>query len=177
VCDIYETLIREVVGPEILQHYEMETTVIYQFPPTLRIYCSCPISNDTGDSKTQTYRTLGRMHSDDQYGHQPGEINFWLPLTPLRRTSTLWVESAPLRADWHPLLLPGDSALDSSCGVGPLFRFHGCCCRHFTKPNDSGETRVSFDFRVAAKGAFDASWSLPSVKHKHDLREMVIHDI
>ena len=36
-------------------------------------------------------RAVGEPHTDWQYGHQFGELNFWLPLTDARNTSTMWV--------------------------------------------------------------------------------------
>lgn len=147
----YEALIREVVGPHLLSFFPGETTVLYQFPPTLRAHCS-----------VEPPKALGRMHSDNQYGHQGGEVNFWMPLTRVEETSTLWAESAAGASDWRPfLVVPGE-----------IRRFHGCTCRHFTKPNVSGRSRVSMDFRCAARSAFDTEWQLPGVVHRHELREM-----
>lgn len=64
---------------------------------------------------------LGPIHSDAEYGHQPGEINFWLPLTELSPKATLWSESAPQKGDFAPFLPK----------VGEVVRFHGAVCRHF----------------------------------------------
>ena len=36
---------------------------------------------------------LGPLHSDADYGHQEGEINFWLPLTDVKSNNTLWAET------------------------------------------------------------------------------------
>ena len=44
------------------------------------------------------------MHHDGEYGHQLGELNFWLPLTNPDLTGvTLWAESAEGADDFHPL--------------------------------------------------------------------------
>jgi hypothetical protein len=64
---------------------------------------------------------LGPVHCDGEYGHQPGEINFWMPITPLSAATTLWCESAAGVADFAPLL--------PACGE--VVRFHGALCRHF----------------------------------------------
>ena len=74
-----------------------------------------------------------RPHVDGMYDLPDGSINFWVPLTALNSTSTLWVESVPGLEDFHPL-----------CGAT---RFDGRRCLHFTLPNHSGRTRVSLDFR------------------------------
>eukprot|EP00928_Gymnodinium_smaydae_P056302 TRINITY_DN39701_c0_g1_i1.p1 TRINITY_DN39701_c0_g1~~TRINITY_DN39701_c0_g1_i1.p1 ORF type:complete len:316 (-),score=35.18 TRINITY_DN39701_c0_g1_i1:450-1301(-) len=145
----YERLLREVVGPHLLAFFPGESTLLYQWPPTVRVQC-------TAD------RALGRLHRDAQYGHQWGEVNFWVPLVELEESSTLWFESDSDRGDWRPILL----------APGKIQRFHGTSCRHFTKPNRSGRTRVSLDFRCAARRAFDVTWQLPGVRHRHEVREL-----
>jgi len=233
LCRAYENLIREVVGPHLLSAYneswqtelgaeavfEPETTVLYQFPPTLRIFCSAtrssasvPRANGAPSTVTSQphlrdelaasteYKALGRLHNDAQYGHQPGEVNFWLPLTRLAAANTLWAESEEGRGDFHPFLLDeigypqrheneeplheGSSCkglLLRPCQEGcrpsaatllPIQRFHGVLCRHQTQRNSSGRTRVSLDFRCAPKSAFDAEWKLPGVLHRHEMREI-----
>ena len=106
------------------------------------------------------------MHTDAEYGHQPGEVNFWLPFTSLDETSTLWAESAPHNGDFYPLLLQ----------VGEVWHFPGSTCRHFTKPNISGKTRVSLDFRCSVASCFDRSWKLRGSgdKSRHSMREVVL---
>eukprot|EP00448_Togula_jolla_P011890 CAMPEP_0170617498 /NCGR_PEP_ID=MMETSP0224-20130122/26452_1 /TAXON_ID=285029 /ORGANISM="Togula jolla, Strain CCCM 725" /LENGTH=307 /DNA_ID=CAMNT_0010943399 /DNA_START=12 /DNA_END=932 /DNA_ORIENTATION=- len=151
LAEQYERLIREVVGPHLLQFFPGERVLLYQFPPTLRVHCS-----------GEPPKALGRLHCDAQYGHQPGEVNFWMPLTQVEETSTLWAESSPGLSDWRPFLLT----------PGEIRRFHGTSCRHFTRPNTSGRSRVSLDFRCVAKKAFDPAWRLPNVVHRHELREM-----
>ena len=47
--------------------------VLYQYPPTLRIKVP-------GMEKSNSRSTTSTVHSDDAYGHQPGEINYWMPL-------------------------------------------------------------------------------------------------
>ena len=44
-------------------------------------------------------------------------------------TNSLWVESAPDLGDFHPLTMT----------YGEYCRFYGNKCRHYTKPNHSGE--------------------------------------
>lgn len=36
-------------------------------------------------------RAVGEPHTDWQYGHQPGEVTCWLPLTPAYGSATVWV--------------------------------------------------------------------------------------
>lgn len=159
LCDAYERLIKEVIGPDLLADFntghsngmerteDPETVLLYQFPPTLRIFCSArerddisagseaarrgmtlaqdngavcvdircqdgatavcdlKIGDTCGGSPEAQYKRLGRLHNDAQYGHQPGEVNFWLPLTRLARSNTLWAETAEERGDFQPILV------------------------------------------------------------------------
>ena len=51
--------------------------------------------------------------------------------------NTLWIESAPDVGDFAPVEMKH----------GSFLRFNGHDARHFTRPNDTGKTRVSFDLR------------------------------
>jgi hypothetical protein len=84
---------------------------------------------------------MGKMHHDCDYHHQPSELNFWLPLSPVFSTNSLWAESAPDKGDFRPFeMTPGE-----------YVRFYGNKCRHMTFPNDTGKTRVSLDFRAVSE--------------------------
>ena len=122
----------------------------YQYPPTLRI--------QPGPSEE-----YGRVHRDAEYGHQEGEVNFWMPLsyTHLTRTN-LHVESAPDRGDFHPLNLE----------YGEIGMFHGSLCHHRAPPNSSPYTRVSLDFRVGLGGFFDPEWKMQGIKAQHGRRRV-----
>jgi hypothetical protein len=96
-------------------------TLWYACVPTIRV-----------QTPSEEQATI-RPHVDGMYDLPDGSINFWLPLTTLDSTSTLWVESVPGREDFHPL-------------TGAT-RFDGRRCLHFTLPNHSSRTRVSLDFR------------------------------
>ena len=116
-----------------------------QRPPTLRL--------QPGPS----VRTV-RPHCDAEYGHQPGELNFWLPMTCMERTrTTLWAESAPGAADDRPLV----------AALGEAVAFFGTGCRHQVPANPSDCTRVSLDFRVGVEGHFDPHWSMRGTRSDH----------
>eukprot|EP00392_Amoebophrya_sp_AT5.2_P010015 g10046.t1 len=127
-------------------------TVCYQWPPTLRVFAS-------------EGKSLGRLHNDREYNHQPGEVNYWLPLaSSLNLENTLWLESAEDRADWRPVLI----------GEGEILRFHGTSCRHFTRKNGSGVTRISLDFRCALKQHFRPDFQTGLSSHQHSRRELLL---
>ena len=105
------------------------TGVIYQCPPTLRVHMPGHVP------------TI-KMHCDSEFDrHESGEINFWIPFTPVWDSNTLWAESSPEEGDFEPF--------DLSPGQGK--RFNGNRCRHFSKANQTEATRVSIDFRVIPK--------------------------
>lgn len=115
-----------------------ETVFYYQRPPTLRI--------QPGPSGRYV-----RPHNDADYGHQDGELNFWMPLTDPKLTQTeLWVESAPGKDDWAPL----------DVAFGEVATFHGTSCKHYAPANASAKTRVSLDFRIGIGGYFDPNWQM-----------------
>ena len=116
------------IAPHVREHTRC-TRIYFQSTPSLRIQ---PPSN---------FR-IGYPHTDSMYFHQRGQINFWVPLTKVYDTNTLWLESAPGRQDYHPLELD----------IGQCARFYGNQCTHFTLANDTQDTRVSLDLRVVDSG-------------------------
>lgn len=97
---------------ECRRNVESGTLFFYQFPPSMRLQ----------PGPSQHYN---RVHRDAEYGHQPGEVNFWMPLTSYSLTrSTLWVESSPGASDYHPL----------DISYGSIAAFHGTLCRHYAPP-------------------------------------------
>eukprot|EP00931_Biecheleriopsis_adriatica_P047562 TRINITY_DN27422_c0_g1_i1.p1 TRINITY_DN27422_c0_g1~~TRINITY_DN27422_c0_g1_i1.p1 ORF type:complete len:256 (+),score=38.98 TRINITY_DN27422_c0_g1_i1:92-859(+) len=155
----YEGLVLEVLVPWLKSRLVEEvgisssTAFSYQYPPTLRI--------QPGRSKE-----FKRPHRDAEYGHQVGEINFWMPLTNYSEMTqaTLWVESRPDAGDYEPL------AID----YGSIAAFHGTLCRHKVPANSSAFTRISMDFRIGVGEFFDKDWHLEGVKHVHGRREVVL---
>jgi hypothetical protein len=68
-----------------------------------------------------------------------------VPLTRVSGSNSLHVESAPGLGDFRALEL----------GYGECFRFNGNRCRHYTEPNASGATRVSFDLRMLPESLWE----------------------
>ena len=126
--ETYARFVREEVAPLCGD----PAGVVYQCPPTLRI------------AMPSVAPTIA-LHRDREYPrHQPAEINFWVPVTAVAGNSALWVESDPELGDFHPVdMEPGE-----------FLMFDGHNCRHVTKPNDTGQTRVSFDFRVVPQSLY-----------------------
>jgi hypothetical protein len=120
-CDAYHTFVREVVLPQF-----GGCDLLVQSEPVLR----CVLPGSVAPCQP---------HCDADYYHDPSELNFWVPLTPVSGSNSLFCESSPGRGDFAPFVL----------GVGQAMRFYGNRCRHYTTPNEpNGAVRVSFDFRV-----------------------------
>ena len=102
--------------------------VYYQAYPNFRI--SYP-----GNVAVSTWH----KDSDSENLHPIGEINFFLPVTKSFDTNTLWIESEPGKEDFKPINLE----------FGEIFMFNGGeMSIHGNKTNNTGKTRVSFDFRI-----------------------------
>ena len=148
----YEQFVCEVVAPHVAESFIGPCDeVVFQAVPSLRV--AVPSS-----------KAAGQRHRDGAYGHQPGQINFWLPLAPAHGNNTLWLEP-PSSADDAEDVGAGRQHLQSpdawplEGSFGTLHRFHGHACFHFTKPNDTPTTRVSLDFRVIPGPCYDDDWS------------------
>ena len=127
----YLELLRDVVRPHIAD----PRGLLFQRRPTFR----CHVAG--GGEAT------GVAHRDVDNGHPPAEINFWLPLTRVGGTNSLYAESAPDLADFTPF----------ESDYGRMVRFWGAQCVHYTKPNETDRTRVSFDFRVVPRSCYVAA--------------------
>ena len=170
----YTKLIELVVAPHL--HSERLKTLtnsvpkkgslslLYQYPPSLRHVPS---------SKEGTFHNkfMAQLHSDDEYGHQPCELNFWFPLDEVDASTTLWIETEKGKGNWEPLLPPPQGGNDDGmdCFIG---RFYGARCRHFSMKHSKASPRLSIDFRVCFKDEFEASYELPGMAHRHERREL-----
>ena len=128
--EAYLRLLRECILP----HIGDASGMLFQKRPTFR----CHVHG--GGEAT------GCMHKDVDNGHPATEVNFWLPLTTVFGSNSLFAESAPGKGDFAPFCL----------GYGEIQRFWGAECMHHTLPNESGATRVSVDFRVVPRCIFVA---------------------
>ena len=156
--DTFDALMKEIILPSLkqrlvnagaIQDSKLTTTFYYQRPPTLRL--------QPGPAWAEV-----RPHNDAQYGHQNGELNFWLPLTDRTLTGVdLWSESSFQANDFAPI----------SATMGQVVSFHGSSCRHNVNPNQSEFTRVSLDFRVGVEGFFDPYWQMEGTTDDHGRQE------
>lgn len=84
----FDKFVREVCAPKMDQLFPCDE-IFYQGFPCLRIVNPDDFS-------------IG-PHSDASYGHHPCSINFYIPLTTIGGTASLFLESRPGAEDWHPI--------------------------------------------------------------------------
>lgn len=79
--------------------------------------------------------------SDHLSNHPLGEKNFLIPITEMKDTNSIWVESKEDKRDFKSYHLK----------YGNLFRFNGNTCTHYNEKNKEGKLRISMDFRIMLK--------------------------
>jgi hypothetical protein len=116
---LYERFLREWLAPR----YDEDICV--QRVPSFRVH--------------YPHATASReFHRDSDYNHQPGTVNYWMPLTEAFETNSVWIETEPGAEEFHPVRLT----------PGHILRFDALRLKHGSLPNETGLSRVSFDFRV-----------------------------
>jgi len=125
-------------------------------------------------------RAVAEAHRDLAYGHQPGELTCWLPLTAAYGTNTVWIEAATEELEDHPFARSSDRTPLSAVPVrvGQILCFDSVNLLHANLLNHEGQTpimgehpiyktptivdyegrgltRVSFDFRVLPRHLHD----------------------
>jgi hypothetical protein len=104
--------------------------LIYQKRPTLR----CHFVNNLA---------VGEFHRDRDYNHPIEEINVWLPITEARNNNTIQIEHSINSNTFRPVNLKYGQFIFFDSGLS-----------HGNKINDTGKTRLSFDFRVIPKSMY-----------------------
>ncbi len=99
--------------------------ILYQKIPTFRAQVPNNIS-------------VAEFHKDKSYSHSPYEVNIFLPITPAKDSSTIWVESKENLGDYKPM----------NAEYGEYYIWNGSNLKHGNKINTTGMTRFSVDFRI-----------------------------
>lgn len=114
-----------------------ETEFMYQKFPSFRV-------------QLPQNKAVERWHfdSDQDHCHPLGELNYILPITPMFQTNAVWAESKVGLEDYHPM--EGD--------YGNLIHFNGNVLKHGNKVNETGKTRISFDFRILPMSKYNPNY-------------------
>jgi perosamine synthetase len=106
-----------------------EEVLIYQSYPSIRIqFFESKVIPEHKDS-------------DSLSNHPLGEKNFILPITTMKNTNTIYIESEPDKKDFKNIDLE----------YGELLYFNGNTCTHYNVPNKENNIRISLDFRIILK--------------------------
>jgi perosamine synthetase len=76
--------------------------------------------------------------SDDLSNHPLNEKNFLIPITEMKNTNSIYIESEPDKKDFKSIYLQ----------PGNLYYFNANTCTHYNEPNNEEKLRISLDFRV-----------------------------
>ena len=113
--------------------YSNEDVLIYQSYPSIRIQ----FPNNT---------VVPPHYDADEIGCHPiGEQNFLLPVTSMTDTRRLFIETEPRKGDF----------IGIDMNYGNLLHFNGNMCTHYNQVNTDSILRISFDFRVITKEAYN----------------------
>jgi len=132
--ETYTNFIANFVRPYV------DEDIIYQKWPTFRVH----LPNNLA---------VGAWHTDAEFNHPEGEINFILPITRMFESNTVITESEPGLRDFKQVELE----------PGELFVFNGNKCMHGNLPNKTGSTRISLDFRVLKKSDYSSEKNKSSI--------------
>lgn len=148
---LYDRFVTDIILP-----LHEDSSFAVQVDPSFRIH----LPNNTAlGARTDDVGEVIGLHCDADYNHQPGEVNYILPLTPMFGTNSVYVESAPGEGDYHSVEAP----------VGSVFCFYGNRCRHYNRRNDTGVSRLSIDFRIIPMKDYKTDWESVSVHGKRPL--------
>ena len=140
--ELYEEFVRQ-LARDIFNTNE----IIYQTKPTFRV--QLPNNVAVGGRSSDKDGLYGfHRDTDSDYNHPPFEKNFILPLTDARESASLYVETSPNSGEFYCTRMK----------KGQFFNFNGGQCLHGNRPNKTGKTRMSFDFRIILKEDYDQAY-------------------
>jgi|TARA_R110001583_G_scaffold8506_33_gene40796 hypothetical protein len=132
--DAYNSFVENEIAPLFDEDF------VYQTTPSFRVQ----VPNNKAVS-------LWHCDSDERHLHPLGEINFIVPMTKAFDTNATWAESAPGKKDFKPMEME----------YGQFAQFNGNQCLHGNKINQTGISRVSFDFRIMPMSKYTPElWNL-----------------
>jgi hypothetical protein len=117
ILPAYRRLVGQVLGDDADEVY-------VQRVPTFRVHL-------------RGSKAVGSWHRDLDFGHDPAETNYWVPLTRAFGNNTLWIEGEEVVADY-----------------GDVVMFDGANSWHGNRVNDTPLSRVSLDFRTIPQTAY-----------------------
>lgn len=123
-CALVKKIHNELFSNEEILLYQSYPSIRFQFPHNIAVPKHCD--------------------SDHLANHPLGEQNFLLPITVMKNTTRLFIESEPNKNDFQGVDL----------NIGELLFFNGNKCVHYNEKNEEDYIRISFDFRVITKDKY-----------------------
>lgn len=120
-CNLIKDLYTFLFPEEPYLVYQSFPSIRFQFPKNIAVPPHCD--------------------SDELGRHPLGEKNFLLPITSMKGTTRLFIESEPGKGDFQGVDLEW----------GDIFVFNGNTCIHYNQSNEEDFMRISFDFRALKK--------------------------
>jgi len=121
--EVFTALYRRFIADNIKPIFGEE--LVYQRFPTFRAHFPDNVA-------------VFAFHKDKEYNHPKEERNVYLPITDAWDTNTIWAETAEDNGDFEPI----------DAEYGNFVIWDGNNLKHGSKQNETGRTRISFDFRV-----------------------------
>lgn len=123
-CALIKKIHTELFPEEEILLYQSYPSIRFQFPHNIAVPPHCD--------------------SDNLAKHPLGEKNFLIPITVMKNSTRLFIESEPQKKDFQGINL----------NYGELLFFNGNKCIHYNEINQENYIRISFDFRVITQGNY-----------------------
>lgn len=140
----FKTLYCKFIQHIYQEFFPNEKYILYQSFPSIRI------------QYPQSVAIPPHKDSDRLSNHPLGEKKFLIPLTTMKNTNSVYIETEPDKKDFQNIHLePGD-----------LFYFNGNLCTHYNEKNNENKLRISLDFRVMLLKDYNKymkNWNLDAV--------------
>lgn len=120
-CQLIMDIQQEFFPNDACLIYQSFPSIRFQFPNNIAVPAHCD--------------------SDDLGRHPAGEKNFLLPITAMKDSTRLFIESEPGKKDFEGVNLD----------YGDLLYFNGNKCVHYNQANTENYLRISFDFRILTR--------------------------
>ena len=124
--DLFKSLYCNFIKDIFAYFYPNEEFYIFQSFPSIRI------------QYMQSVVIPPHYDSDLLSNHPDGEKNFLIPITKMKNTNSIYIESEPNKKDFKPIELE----------YGEIFYFNGNKCTHYNEQNQENKLRISLDFRI-----------------------------
>jgi perosamine synthetase len=124
--DLFKNLYCNFVKNIFAHFYPLEEIQIFQSFPSIRI------------QYMESVVIPPHYDSDNLSNHPVGEKNFLMPITKMKDTNSIYIESEPGKKDFESIELE----------YGEIFHFNGNKCTHYNEQNKENKLRISLDFRI-----------------------------